>query len=194
MSEDVESAPNDAPAHGKAVELTKRIIRGTQKIHHDLFKLGVAKMLKNISYEDDSPELVKVEHVHFFHSVDSYGKPLNESTTIGGHFHPLEIIQNPGGIPTVICGPAQRRVRKKIGKKEVAVVQDIEFSDADHPIDDHTHEMIYLGSQEINMREVNVEAAQVEAMVQTKMSPSAPAGMGEIAMKNGKLAAEEAVE
>lgn len=154
--------------------LTKRVYRFGNKIFHDLYKLGVASVLKKIGYNTDPNDPSSwdpVEHVHFYHTVDSSGKTQTTSTSIAAHFHEMRIVKsdNPDEPPQVVCvsGPLKWVKMKKFGKwvREAVPVNEI---------DDHTHPVIYMRSEEISLRKPNAMAAQVEAR---SGSPATPDGV-----------------
>ena len=141
-------------------ESAGRVFTGQKKIFHDLYKLSVAKMLKNMSWQPiPADEYTPIEHCHFFHTVDSSGKTQIYSTSVGGHFHIMEIEdQGDGNPPLVKCvsGPMKlARVKDphtlKYVKKPVPV----------NDVDSHTHEVTYLKSDEIALRKLSDEAAKV---------------------------------
>jgi len=133
---------------------------------HDLYKLEVAPMLRNIAWQSGVTDYVKAEHCHFFHSVNTKGSAQNTSATIGGHFHVLEIIEeDPEGAPVYKCSPPMKWVRQNVnGRLEKVIVP----SD---PNDDHTHEVTYVRSEVFTPRKPNTEAAKLQAMEANKGAP-----------------------
>ncbi len=142
---------------------------------HDLFKLAVATMEKNVSY-DDKPDVVKLEHCHIYHTIDSSGKPQNTSTAVGGHFHMVEVIAGDGGVPTLKVGPPVKWVKKRVRGVMKKIMQPIFLEsasvdddgrpdNAERHKDTHTHEVLYLGSEEITLRKPNIEAGKVTAAI-----------------------------
>lgn len=142
----------------KEVELVQqRIFKKDKIIFHDLFKLEVAKMLKNLFWYKIPPnEYVPIEHCHFFHTFDSSGKKLTTSTSVGGHFHKLELKDMGKGNPPEIIGMSGplKTVRRKneYGKR---VKEDVPVN----TVDKHTHKHTYLQSDEVKLRKINSEAA-----------------------------------
>ena len=138
-----------------------RIFNEDRLICHDLFKLKVASMKKNMMWHPIDPaDYVSIEHVHFFHTYDSAGKKQIHSTSVGGHFHIMEIEEQGDGLPPVLkcaSGPKKYVRRKnKYGKnKYEKVIVDV------NPIDNHTHEVVYLQSNEQKVRKMNEEAAKL---------------------------------
>jgi len=140
----------------------QRVFPQDRTMVHDLYKLEVSSMLKNISWNSDI-ENVSIEHCHFFHSVDSDGKVQTTSNSVGGHFHVMEVIQNASGAPTVKCsGPKTYGKSKYQGKYRKAIVPYYP-GNADEGVagDNHTHEVTYIRSCEIHPRVNNTEALKV---------------------------------
>jgi len=149
-------------------------------VDHDLFKLTVAKMKKNVSW-NDSPEIVDMEHCHMFHTVDSSGKRLDQSSAIGGHFHPIKVVAVEGQVPRLEVGPARKWVMKKkngaLVRTAVPIVLVAEFNDDENGnsqplIDNHSHGAVYLGSEKIKLRQANMEAAKFESALKLQREPA----------------------
>lgn len=154
----------------------QRLYRGTKEIDHDLFKLLPAEMLKNVSINPETPDLQKATHVHFFHTVDSNGKKQLRSASVGGHFHDVEVIEDPnGGVPKLKISPAKIAVRKKVRgvativSEPVRVYKDPHSEDA--IVDDHTHDYEYVNSCRVAMRQANVEFAKFESQIKAHQNP-----------------------
>jgi len=109
---------------------------GQQALDHDLFKLKVAPMIKNTSYEGQAPKYVEVEHCHI-----------------------MKVAHNKDGIPTVTCSPAMKYVRTKINGRLQRVAVQV-------PEDTHEHEMEYMGSHKIQPRQMNAEGAKAIAALE----------------------------
>jgi len=108
------------------------------------FKLLVAQMLRNISPFKNDPMIVTIEHCHFFHSFDSYGKEQKRTNAVGGHYHEIDIsIEN--GKWVVKCSPP---VSEKWSEE---VLQR----------DRHTHDAVYLKSEDIKLRSIDERAARM---------------------------------
>ena len=136
----------------------ERVYAQQVEIDHDLFKLEVAPLEKNISW-NDVPDWVKIEHCHFYHTFDSSGKAQVTCNQVAGHFHEIEVERNENGeIVDYKCvsGPMKyvfvkdkrtgRRVKKAVPYNE---------------LDDHRHDMTYLKSDKIQMRKLNSEAVNL---------------------------------
>ena len=140
----------------------QRIFPKDRTIVHDLYKLKVASMLRNISW-NAVPENVSIEHCHFFHTVDSDGKVQTTSTAIGGHFHEMEVIPQANGVAKVICksGPMTHGKTKFRGQWKKTNVPYYPEDKEGNIGDDHTHEVQYISSCEITPRINNIEALKV---------------------------------
>lgn len=150
-----------------------RVYGTSREIDHDLFKLVVARMIKNVSFTD-VPDYEKVEHVHFFHTVDSSGRPQTYCGAVGGHFHKIDVIQPRDkdgailpGVPTIRVSRALHWVREKVNGRFQRVAREIEY-------DSHTHRVEYRGSQRIQTRETNPNFAAMQAELEQRQRPSIP--------------------
>lgn len=145
-----------------------RVYKGSQEIDHDLFKLVVAKMRRNISWSGGTaPEdYVFLDHCHMFHTFDSSGRKQTRSTKTGGHFHEVTITKT-SGVPRVTISGPKTEIRKRVNGRVRPMVIDL----AD---DDHTHDAEYIRSERIQIRSSNVEAAKVEAFVRAQQEVSVP--------------------
>ena len=142
--------------------MVARVYKSSQEIDHDLFKLTLAKMKKNVSYNEEAPDYEDVEHVHFFHTVDSNGKAQTMSNAVGGHFHEVEVVHNTkGGLPTLKISAPLKWVRERVRGKNVRVARPL-------PEDNHRHGMLYLGSQKIKPRQASMEFAKFESALRQK--------------------------
>lgn len=142
----------------------KRIFSSQKEFMHDLYKFEVAKFKKNIAIDGFEPEYVDAEHVHFFHSITSDGKPQTRTNSVGGHFHKVKLTPQPGGLPPLVeceSGPMREVVKLKHGKR---VKTEIPFND----VDTHTHSVKYEKSNVIVERVRNIEAAKAEATIQAR--------------------------
>lgn len=144
----------------------QRFYSNKGEVDHDLFKLKVESMMKNVSWTKEEPDYRPVEHCHMFHTIDSSGKPQKYSTAQGGHFHEMEVVYK-DGVPEVVCksGPLEW-VWIKRGKRRIKVARPIFdglFRDFDSenpkiPVDVHKHEVQYIKSDRIALRRINEEA------------------------------------
>jgi len=131
---------------------------------HDLFKLDVSKMIKNVAIDGQQPLLEALEHVHVYHSYDSTGKKQDKSTHVGGHFHIVEIVkegddQNP---PEIKIGPPCKyvQVRNRRTKHVTKTVVPLEH-------DSHTHEVSYVRSDKLKPRKVSEEFVKFQSKITT---------------------------
>ncbi len=156
-----------------ATRVQGRVYSQAQMVDHDLFKLKVATMRRDISLDRDQTMEDNVEHCHYFHSVDAAGRPQKMASMIGGHFHEMTVIPSKdGSVPEVICGPALVWISKRVGRKGSERVA------APYDMDEHTHEVIYMGSNKIKLREPNIEFAKHEAAVTSRQEQSLPGIIG----------------
>lgn len=144
---------------------------GTQSQYtHDLFKLELATFKKNVALAGHEPEYENAEHVHWFHTITSDGKPQTRASSVGGHFHKVEVIsQGEGKPPIVRCasGPLKEVVTMQYGKR---VKKEIPVND----VDSHTHNIKYIKSDIIIERTRNIEAAKAEAAIMARYQASVP--------------------
>lgn len=132
----------------------KRTMKGSQKLYHDLFKLKQANMVKEIMIGNDKTLKDHVPHVHFYHSIDSSGRPQTDCSPIGGHTHKMTVTEDYKGNLTATCsGPL---VRTKVKTKQGRTIEKILPSTDDN----HTHEVEYIESSEFTVRKVNAEAVK----------------------------------
>lgn len=141
------------PETNRAEEF-KRVFKGEQLLNHDLYKLEPTNLVRNASYNEDAPIYENVEHSHFFHSIDSRGKPQTHCNKVGGHFHEISIDDN----GKAHCGPPIREVKiKKHGRTftKYEVMKD----------DIHTHKVVYRFSEKVKPITPNIEFAKVQSKI-----------------------------
>ncbi len=112
------------------------------KIH--TFKLESSTMLKNIGFDPKRPVLTTVDHCHFFHTYDSYGKKMTQTNSVGGHYHEVNVVNSNGEFHLEISPP---KVRK--GSQEAIKT------------DSHTHKYTYIKSEEVKVRQLSAEVARL---------------------------------
>lgn len=145
----------------KKTSTVGRIFNHNRIICHDLYKLTLASMKKNLSWHPIDPEdYTSIEHVHFYHTFDSSGKKQIHSTSVGGHFHEMEVEDQGEDMPLkVVCASGPKkwvRRKSKYGKNRYEkVIVDV------NDVDKHVHDVIYLQSNELKIRKINEEAALV---------------------------------
>lgn len=158
------------------IKRQERIYKSTQEVDHDLFKLEVATMRKNVSFTD-KPHIEEFEHCHIYHTVDSSGKKQEASSPVGGHHHPITLVVDPSGVPTLKVGPPAKWVKKKIRGvmrrvSEPIWLEGAEGVEGERERDEHTHAVSYLGSERIKLRQPNVEFAKMESALKSMREPS----------------------
>lgn len=130
-----------------------RIYQGQMQLDHDLFKLMPADMLTNVAWSG-KPRYEPAAHVHFFHTIDSSGRPQSVTNQVGGHLHEVVVEKGPQGFKVVV-GPPKRWVQKKMRdgtvRRELVVISH----------DTHTHDVEYRGSMKVQPRQVNAEFAKI---------------------------------
>jgi hypothetical protein len=134
-----------------------------------LYKLELNYFKRNRAFmPNEKPDWEKIEHVHHFHTIDSNGKRQTRSTSIGGHFHIMEVVsQSKDGVNVYKCSPAMKPVKRK--NEAGAVI--IEPQELDY--DNHTHEVTYERSTKIELRKQNPNAVNVIAADANKTAPIA---------------------
>ncbi len=156
-------APEDieAPAEEVNAEEWKRVYQAEAAFNSDLFRLGTAKMIKNMSWNKDQPEFKEIDHEHFYHTFDSGGKKMDQSTPTGNHFHVMSVTKAPNGAPIVTCsGP--KVIKHNKGKRQIV----------DAPYEDkHTHKVTYERSSMVKPRTVNIESTKIINEEATKAVP-----------------------
>lgn len=153
-----------------------RTYLNAQEYDHDLFKLTVAKMTKNVALPNTKPEFITLEHCHIFHTIDSAGKRQVVSTAVGGHVHEVKQVGEENGVPILEIGPAMKFVIKKKYGKMTKILARVLLekeggADGGDLVDDHTHDYIYMGSEKIKARVVNPEFAKFETELKMKREP-----------------------
>lgn len=117
------------------------------------------------------PSYINAEHCHFFHTITSDGKEQNTSSTIGGHFHVMEIL-TPATENTAAVyksSPPMAYYAKK-NKYGIAVKTLMLFNDDDM----HTHDVQYIKSEKIQLRQKNFEAAAHHATTMARFDRTVP--------------------
>jgi hypothetical protein len=138
----------------QAAEGFKRVFKGSREVVHDLFELKPAIFKQNISYQFFKPNLVDIEHKHFFHSIDKRGLPNHVSSDTAGHFHNMVLKADKDGNMVVECGPPMRSVVKKNRGKETVVIEQVFYGatsigDEGAIVDDHTHDINYIHAEKL---------------------------------------------
>jgi hypothetical protein len=155
----------------------KRVFSDLREITTDLYKLMQAPLLKNISIKKDHEtdpaanptDFITAEHCHFFRTKDSDGKVHKRCMPVANHYHNVEYQTDPNdpdGAPIITSVSAPMRLAKKrVGGKLVDV--DVPLNSYDF----HTHDVLYVKSENIKIRAGNVAAAQFMAQELQKGAP-----------------------
>jgi hypothetical protein len=125
-------------------------LRKDAVFQHHLFKSDIQDCLKNVSYKKFEPDLRKIPHKHFYHSVNPQGKALDRCSNACGHWHRVTWqMDKATGNLIAISGPAMRDATRQLknGLKKSAP-EECTWSDVEGRItkDDHTHEWTYEGT------------------------------------------------
>lgn len=178
------------------------------EVDHHLFKSTLANCLKGDKY---GPLKIKsIEHVHFFHTVNSNGQPQQYTSPVAGHVHQIKWGVDSEGNLVAECGPALRKVTR-VGKNgvtrsnyEPVKVTNYDAVDGEPDIipDDHKHKMVYMGSDRLSKAKIDSikrsnreEIGQIDdASIKTFAAPKPAEGyqMSEVSTKGRDKAREQA--
>ncbi len=135
------------------------------------------------------PEKIKkIQHKHYFHSVNSDGTAQKQTAPVCGHIHEVKWWVDAEGNLKAECGPPLRRtVRPGPGGVPKVTWEPVKMR---HPednrlmIDNHQHPMIYRGSQKITQQIIqqiqrNNSQAIMGSIQQGSVKPNAEANMPE---------------
>lgn len=138
----------------------KIVWKHNREYRHDLFKLKLAQFKKNTSFKKFTPNIVSVDHNHFFHSHDRKGRENEYCSAVGGHFH--KVIKNEDG--SIEFGVALRKVKKPMRDGSFRpVIEPVHYAtnDPERSIaDNHIHETEYLHSESLNLNQTGDPATQ----------------------------------
>lgn len=151
----------------------KIVVKGTSEFRHDLFKADVATFKKNVSYKKGVLQLVSVEHSHIYHTHSSQGRPMQFTSTIGGHFHEVTTTVDAEGNIVAKCGPPLRTIVKKKASGSKRVNEPVRWYDddkEDYVVDNHRHEMLYMHSEYLTQEKVAALRSQTQAAVRAEIS------------------------
>lgn len=152
--------------------------RNQMTIFHHLFKASIGKFLKDISIGQDDLRIDQVEHVHYYHSVNSMGHAQKYTTLVGGHFHEVTWSLDPKtGEPVAKCGPALKKIIKNTPRGQKTLIEPLKFFNKEHNQwieDNHAHDMSYMGSDELSTAQIQdtqkKNAQMIQAMEPKKSS------------------------
>ncbi len=163
------------PINGASSVPDKRVYANEVVIDHDLYRLKLTDMKKNVAWQAGQFDMVSVPHEHFFHTVDSNGIKQKHSNLVGSHFHVMTIEKNPtGGPPIVKCGPAVKEVKKIMNGRTVKTVEPyLRYVDdqGSARVDNHTHVVKYEKSNRVPIRKINDEAIKIIGLEAAKGKP-----------------------
>ena len=123
----------------------KRVYKKDLEFDSYLFKLEVAKMIKNLGADDKKPIPAQVEHCHFFRTYDSNGKKQVKCSHVGGHTHEVTVTVDKDGNLKAKCSEA---IGTKFG-------------------DNHSHKVKYFKSDRLQKRKLNADAQIVADRLNT---------------------------
>lgn len=156
---------------------TKMRFKDDITYEHSLFKLEVANMQKNKKGMIDplNPDLIEVEHTHFFHDIDDRtGEAQIYSTPTGNHFHEIKITWDrtvsPCEVVNMECGPALtfKNIKGRGGMVQKTAVQvrwNLIEDGSQILKDEHTHVVRYLSTEFINPMAVRVQQEKEQAKI-----------------------------
>lgn len=160
---------SNVPMSAAASAQPKIRIRNQQVIVHHLFKTMISKFLKDLSFGSENMRIDQIEHVHHYHSVNSMGHAQKYTTMVGGHFHEVHWNVDPAtGDIVAKCGPALKKVVKNTPRGTKTSVEPLKFYNKEHDqhfVDDHTHEITYVGSDELSIANIqNIQNRNAQFM------------------------------
>lgn len=141
----------------------KIVFKDHRSFRHDLFKLELATMKKNVSWKVHEPMIENVEHVHFYHSHSSQGKPLKTCNSVGGHFHEVTIeIDQDGNVKATCSPPIQEKeiILKHGVRKEIQPIKFFDEKSQKTIVDDHVHAVTYLHSEQLSPEKLRMNQTQ----------------------------------
>jgi hypothetical protein len=153
-------------------------IKGSEPFRHDLYKAGIARMKRNMSWKKGEVLIQEIEHVHFYHSVNSRGRPQRYTGTVGAHFHEVEWSQDEKGNLVAKCGkPLTHRYRQAAGrqKKFMSEVKWYDEEKQQDVVDTHVHDMTYVHTEFLSQETVRQaqQGAAAQLIEQQKMQQAA---------------------
>lgn len=128
-------------------------MKGSREFYHDLFKAETANSKKNVSFTLNKPEIVEIEHSHYFHTHDSKSRPQKTTSTIAGHWHEVTWKEDANGNLVAECGPPIKfnyRQTPSGTKKVKGPIKFTKINDMGEKViieDTHTHKMTYMHSE-----------------------------------------------
>lgn len=152
------AADKEGPQPGPVTP--KYNMSGSRTMLHHLFRAQLADFLKNRSFKPGNPDITKVPHQHFFHTINSSGRAQRYTAAVGGHFHEVTWEINPRtGELEAKCGPPLKKVAFS-GPDGLTQYENVpvEWKDTTGSmgkrgatiIDNHVHVMTYEKTDEIS--------------------------------------------
>lgn len=174
------------PSPEVVVAKPKMYWKGYKEFIHTLFKSTVSSMAKNMSYKFGQPDIIKIEHVHIYHSHDRRGRKNDYTVKTGGHFHEVFWKDKDGKdylddddyySPKLGIALWEKKIRKKSGKV-ITLIEQVRYwnDDTDENIKDHhTHDLINLGSEQLSDAKIKARQAANSAAISGMVQKSTPA-------------------
>ena len=153
--------------------------KGDKEYRHDKYKALPMEFKKNVSWKKNEPKITKIEHSHYFHTINSQGRKQKYTSTMGDHFHEVttEVVD---GELVAKCGPpiTEKDLKTPRGVKRFKKpVQwpsiNMDTGDQELLVDEHAHDMQYVNSELINpshRNKTNEELARMNAQRESYMS------------------------
>lgn len=145
-----------------------RLYANQTQVDSDLYKLELSYFVKNnaLNPATDAPDIEKVEHVHYFRTIDSEGRHLHTCNRVGGHFHEIKL--KPGSLDITV-GPAMKEVLRTDPVTKRKKVVAIALED-----DTHTHDWRYMKSDRVQIRQYSTQFMQLQATVEANKPQPVP--------------------
>lgn len=145
--------------------------KSNQKIRHDLYRLENEFIKRDTSWTK-TPNIQMIEHSHYYHTVDSNGREMKLCGPMGGHFHimkmvePQKTVKTKGGGTKIVpakyeCSGPMRfaKTRSQDSNGNVRFTRKM----VPDGRDTHVHEVKYEGSEYLEKRKFNAEAAILQS-------------------------------
>ena len=149
-------------------KLAKRFSKGSAVWEHALYKLEPTIAKKNVSYRYLQPRIEEVEHSHFYHSKDRKGKATKYCSAMCGHFHEISVTWDGDNLVEATCSEPKifHRVKIKGSNRNIKKLGSVQFPKVDENTgdvynleDNHTHDVSYLGSEDLSNAKFKEQAA-----------------------------------
>ena len=168
-------AKKQATKSSSQLKPIKRILKGSEKVYHDRFRLKPMSTIKYFGIHKpnfksgnlDPVEYRAVEHAHWFYTADSNGRKHDKCVSANNHFHFIDVEKDDNGeIISVKCSKPMMYKKNPRGGKEIV----------EYPNDDHVHDIEYYASEEVVKRVYNQEALK---SMSNDMAANSPEGVTE---------------